>query len=151
MRIRRGQISDGGEEVHAAAFIRERRLVLDSALRRNPRELRRILVHELFHFAWIRLSNSGRLAWERLLIEERRAGAGGELGWSAECRKDALSGGDVRQRTRRWREYACESFCDTAAFLLSGTGKHEEFTLPAGHRTLRKRWFGPLLKNKIRI
>lgn len=97
------------------------------------------------------MPNAGRRAWERLLAEEHKAGTNGELGWSAERRKNELTGGDVRHRTRRWREYACESFCDTAAFLFSGPGRHEEFTLAAAHRTVRKRWFEPLLRNKIRI
>src|SRR5687767_14244271 len=41
-----------GHEVHAGSFLRERSIVIDSALR-GP-ELTRILLHELFHFAWIR-------------------------------------------------------------------------------------------------
>ena len=28
---------------------------------------------------------------------------------------------DIAGRTRHWREYCCESFCDTAAWLYSGS------------------------------
>src|SRR6202171_1858472 len=59
-----------GREVHAGSFLRERRIVLDSALRNHPRELKRILTHELFHFAWLRLGNPKRREWEELLRRE---------------------------------------------------------------------------------
>src|ERR1035441_9078694 len=57
--------------------------------------------------------------------------AGGELSVSAEWRKRALRAADIDGRTRRWREYCCESFCDTAAWLYSARELHEEFTLGA--------------------
>jgi len=50
-----------------------------------------------------------------------------------------------RSRSRRWREYACESFCDSAACLLGGAGDHEEFTLARRVRENRRRWFQSLL------
>lgn len=133
--------ADARGAVHGGAFLRERRIVFDSALKHRPRELARIFVHELFHFAWVRLGNPRRRAWERLLARELRQGAPGELGWSAEWRKDALAPRDRRARTRRWREYCCESFCDTAAYLFSGAGRHAEFTLAARFRRGRRRWF----------
>ena len=43
--------------------------------------------------------------------------------------EEALRPEDGAGRTRRWREYCCESFCDTAAWMYSGVERHEEFTL----------------------
>ena len=125
-----------GQEIHGASFIRERRIVLDTALRRRRRELERILVHELFHFAWVRLGNPRRRSWEGLVRDEVRRGVKGELGWSAESRKEALG-----RPARRWREYICESFCDTAAWIFAVRGRHEELTLQAAARAARRRWF----------
>ena len=130
-------LRDCGRPVHAGAFLRERRIAFDCAAREFPR----IFVHELFHFVWLRAGNARRRSFERLLEGERRAGARGELGWSAEWRKRELADTDVRARGRRWREYCCESFCDTAAWLYSGTARHEEFTLAARWRERRARWF----------
>ncbi len=79
---------------------------------------------------------------------ELAAGTRGELGWSAEWRKDALQSGDVRLRTRHWREYCCESFCDTAAFLYSGVRRHPEFTLAARFRGRRRAWFESSVGNR---
>jgi hypothetical protein len=124
-------------EVHASAFIRRRETVVDSALCRRSGELSRILIHELFHFAWVRLGNAARASFEALLLSEWRARARGELGWSAEMRKRELP---VTQG-RLWREYVCEAFCDTAAWLYSGIHRHEEFTLCARRRSARARWF----------
>ena len=100
----------------------------------RPREFPRIFVHELFHFVWLRAGNPRRWSFERVVRGEFRSGARGELGWSAEWRKAALRAGDVRRRSRRWREYCCESFCDTAAWLYSGVIRHPEFTLAAPSR-----------------
>jgi hypothetical protein len=128
-------------EVHGVSHIRERRITLDAALRRGGPEYARILVHELFHFVWVRLGNTLRQSWEDLIASECAAGVPGELGWSAEWRKLALLARDRDGRTRRWREYCCESFCDTAAWLFSGIGAHEEFTLAAPYRRARRGWF----------
>jgi len=103
--------------------------------------LKRILIHELFHFVWLHLGNPSRRSWEELLLEEFRGHARGELGWSAEWRKLELGECDRRQRSRRWREYACESFCDTAAWLFTGLRRHAEFTLCARRREARRGWF----------
>jgi hypothetical protein len=130
-----------GVEVHAAGFLRERRIVLDAALRKQPRELARILIHELFHFVWLRAGNPARRSYEALLAGEWKQRARGELGWSAEHRKPALKRRDRTTRSRAWREYACESFCDTAAWLWAGTTKHDEYTLRPRFRQERRRWF----------
>jgi hypothetical protein len=135
-------VDEAGEAAHAATFLRERRIVLETGLRRSRREFSRILVHELFHFVWLRLGNAKRRRYEDLLAAEIRKGARGELGWSAEWRKQRLHASDWSRRTRRWREYCCESFCDTAAWLYAGIGGHDEFTLARRFRSARRRWFG---------
>jgi hypothetical protein len=127
----------GGQEVHAATFIRQRRVVLDRALLATRAELGRILIHELFHFAWVRLSNAQRRGYAAAIEDELEARARGELGWSAEMRKRALQS----RAGREWREYVCESFCDTAAWLYSGVTRHEEFTLAPRFRARRAAWF----------
>jgi len=137
----RSALTDHRGEVHAGAFLRERRIVFDAGLPRERREFARVFVHELFHFAWLRLGNARRWSWEALLREELRDRARGELGWSAEWRKRALQPRDARLRTRHWREYACESFCDTAAWIFSGVRAHREFTLARRFRDRRRRWF----------
>lgn len=122
----------------AATYIPQRLVLLDREVLAIPGEFERILIHELFHFAWVRLSNASRREWETLLAAERSPG---ELGWSAEWRKGKLTPSDRRGRSPKWRRYACESFCDSAAWLYSGLTRHEEFTLPAGLRRVRKTWF----------
>lgn len=123
--------------VHAGSFLRERRIHFACAHREFPR----IFVHELFHFVWLRAGNPARLAFEEFLRGEILAGVPGELGWSAQWRKEALTPADVGARTRRWREYCCESFCDTAAWLYSGVRSHPEFTLAPLFRQRRASWF----------
>jgi len=131
-----------GQPVYAASFIRRRSIVLDQELKQRPRELARILVHELFHFVWVRLGNPARSSYLALLQKEWKRHARGELGWSAEMRKSRLRGGRRSgNRAKQWRDYACESFCDTAAWLYSGLGKHPELTLAARYRTPRVEWF----------
>lgn len=133
--------TDSRGAVHGGAFLRGRRIVFDAKLTRHPPELARIFVHELFHFAWVRLGNQVRRSWEDVLAAELRGGADGELGWSAEWRKNALRPRDAASRTRRWREYCCESFCDTAAWLFARLPRHPEFTLDRPNRARRRRWF----------
>jgi hypothetical protein len=131
---------DRGTPVHAGSFLRRREIVLDRSLRDEPSELARILVHEIFHFVWLRMGNQVRRSFEAQLDAEVQRNARGELGWSADLRKQALSPGDVRARNRRWREYACESFCDSAAWLHTGARDHEEFTLARRFRQARREW-----------
>src|SRR5579863_8258376 len=123
--------------VHAGSFLRERRIAFDC----TRTEFARILVHELFHFVWLRLGNAARHSWEKQLRAERGRGSRGELGWSAQWRKNALRERDVTARSRVWRLYCCESFCDTAAWLYSGCKRHPEFTLAANRRRERRAWF----------
>jgi hypothetical protein len=125
----------------AGASIPQRLILLDSAVFARRGEFERILIHELFHFAWVRLSNQKRMAWEQILQTELRKRAKGELGWSAERRKKVLTRSDARLRTAQWRRYACESFCDSAAWVFSGLRDHDEFTLSAAPRRIRRHWF----------
>ena len=138
------KLRDRHGPVHAAAFLRERRMVFDCSRAEFPR----IFVHELFHFVWLRAGNAVRLSWEALVDCEHGAGARGELGWSAEWRKQALAAADGASRSRRWREYCCESFCDTAAWLYSGIRSHAEFTLAARYRARRRAWFRRTIGNR---
>ena len=125
----------------AATHIPHRRILLDSQLLVQRGEFERILVHEIFHFAWVRLSNQTRRSWETVLAAELIARERGELGWSAEWRKNKLTRGDANRRTAAWRRYVCESFCDTSAWLYAGLLQHDEYTLPSGPRKVRRRWF----------
>jgi len=140
LEIRRG-IADRHGAAHAGAFIRERRIAFDAELAADPQEFARIFVHEVFHFAWLRLGNPRRWSYEALLREEMRGRARGELGWSAEWRKRSLAARDAARRTRHWREYVCESFCDTAAWIFSGVSAHREYTLARRFRERRRQWF----------
>jgi hypothetical protein len=139
----------------AATHIPRRRILLDSELLAHPGEFERILVHEIFHFAWVRLSNQTRRSWEDLLAFELAGRApgktGGELGWSSEWRKNKLTRADIRGRTPGWRRYVCESFCDTAAWLCAGLRSHDEYTLAAGARRLRRSWFASYLLRRSSI
>ncbi len=129
-----------GQPVFAGSFIRKRQIVLDQELERQPRELARILVHELFHFAWVRLGNPARRSYEELLRLEWKQRARGELGWSAELRKNGLLE-PPPSSSPLWRDYLCESFCDTAAWIYSGVRRHPEYTLSPRHRNRRADWF----------
>jgi hypothetical protein len=125
----------------AGASIPGRLILLDAAVFARHGEFERVLIHELFHFAWVRLSNERRRGWEQVLKRELRENITGELGWSAEWRKDTLTRADTLRRTPRWRRYACESFCDTAAWLFSGLSAHNEFTLALRTCRARRQWF----------
>lgn len=137
----RGRLLSGsptrGIAVHAASFIRCRQIVLESRLLRSRRLFRLILLHEVFHFVWTRLGNTARSSFSKLLEDEFAAGARGELGESALVKKEhsPIPG------TRLWRDYLCESFCDTAAFMYSGFKTHPAFTLRNRWISRRRSWF----------
>ena len=126
---------------HAATSIPKRVILLDAELLARRGEFERILIHEIFHFAWLRLSNTSRRSWEGVLEEEIAGRARGELGWSAESRKQKLLRRDRIERSKAWRLYSCEGFCDTAAWLYSGLRTHDEFTLSPQFRRRRREWF----------
>jgi hypothetical protein len=140
----------------AATSIPRRLILLDAELLRTRDDFDRILVHEIFHFAWVRLSNQTRRGWEAVLqselnpraardVSRHELGRGelgrGELGWSAEWRRQKLARTDPASRSPAWRRYACESFCDSAAWLYAGLRDHDEFTLAPLYRRRRRTWF----------
>lgn len=127
-----------GAPVHAASFIRQRRIVLERELLQHPEQLARILVHELFHFVWPRLGNPVRASFEQLLAAEHAAQARGEIGESAAAAKQRVT----EPEGRRWREYVCEAFCDTAAFALSRESGPAKFGLGKRWIGRRLQWFG---------
>ena len=135
----------------AATSIPRRIIYLDREVLAQRGDFERILVHELFHFVWVRLSNQARWDWERVLSTEFRRRVRGELGWSAEWRKQKLGPTDVRLRTAAWRLYACESFCDSAARIYSGLTRHDEFTLSVSWFRLRRDWRRNLATNGLRL
>src|SRR5205814_2602288 len=100
--------------------------MLDREVLASRGEFERILIHEIFHFVWVRLGNRARLNWEHLLASEIASGAAGELGWSSELRKGKLKSSACSRRTIAWRRYSCESFCDSAGWLYAGLAKHDE-------------------------
>jgi hypothetical protein len=128
-----------GHPAHAATSISQRAILLDPGLKKRAREHRRVLLHEYFHFAFVRLGNPRRWAWDAHLRSEWQGRARGEAGWSAEWRKQELAARDVTGRSRRWREYCCESFCDTAAWIAGGVDS--EVTLSRARRRARLAWF----------
>ncbi|HEX4807781.1 MAG TPA: hypothetical protein VH325_02555 [Bryobacteraceae bacterium] len=140
----RGQLLSGrpeqGTPVHAASFIRERRIVLERELLLSRSLFRLILIHELFHFVWARLGNKLRREYSSLLTVERAQRARGELGESSNAWKVSLGEHDCHDHTLLWRNYVCESFCDTAAWLYAGLKNHESFTLAPRWRERRARW-----------
>jgi hypothetical protein len=136
-----GTLRDGAREAIAGADIRRREIFLHPSLADQPQEYSRILTHELFHFAWVRLGNPRRAAWKGILEAELAAHAKGELGWSSLCRKKELP--------RSFLNYACEAFCDTAACFFSTCHEHEEYTLAAKWRAKRRAWFSENLPMRL--
>lgn len=124
----------------AGSLLYKREITIEQHLLRFRHELGRIFVHEIFHFVWLRLGNPLRRSFEELLDREFERRARGELGWSAESLKRKLSGDDRLLRTKRWREYACESFCDTAAWAFGSSGRYAERTLARRFRDIRREW-----------
>jgi hypothetical protein len=121
-----------GTPVHAASFIRRREIVFERELLRKS-ALPVIVVHEIFHFVWARLSNAVRASFTDLLVEESRGKARGELGESAAVKKAEAAGVPNC-------DYVCESFCDTAAWLYA-PGFKRDATLGQRWRVRREAWF----------
>jgi hypothetical protein len=130
-----------GTPVHAASFIRRREIVFERELMTKP-ALRLIVVHEVFHFVWARLSNAVRASFTALLAEELSSKARGELGESAAVKKVEATG--VLNR-----DYVCESFCDTAAWLYA-PGIKRDATLGQRWRARRRAWFAAAFEAPIR-
>jgi hypothetical protein len=130
-----------GIGVYAASFIKKRKIIVDRHLLKQPQLLRLIVVHELFHFVWPRLGNGARKEFAELLAQELAQRARGELGESAAVKKSMLGKRDCGARSSQWREYVCESFCDTAAWRYSGVKQNCAFTLALLWRKRRKLWF----------
>jgi hypothetical protein len=133
----RGRLLSGrpghGTPVYAASFVRQRRIILETELFDDSSALRLVLVHEWFHFVWPRLGNPRRLSYQALLRNGRERG---ELGESAAVRKEM-----ARADARYWKDYVCESFCDTAAWIYAGVRDHRTFTLARRWRAARASWF----------
>ncbi len=128
--------------VHAASFIRRREIYLETQLLARRRKLRMIVAHEVFHFVWVRLGNRLRAEYMGIVRAELAAGAKGEVGESAEGWKaDVVEQGDGC-KDGALRNYVCESFCDTAAWLYSGVRRNGEVRLGVGWRKVRGIWFG---------
>jgi len=130
-----------GTPVHAASFIRRREIVFETELLSKP-ALRLIVVHEVFHFVWARLSNAARASFTALLAEELRGKARGELGESAAVKKESAGGFLTR-------DYVCESFCDTAAWLYAPRSKRNG-TLGQRWRVRREAWFAETFAGSLR-
>lgn len=130
-----------GDAVYAGAFLTKRRIILEERMLKTPRVLERIFIHEIFHFVWSKLGNPLRLSFEQLLRDEFEQGAQGDLGWSAESLKLQLTQADIDNRTRRWKYYMCEAFCDTAGWVFGSARRYSEMTLPCLHRRARRKWF----------
>ncbi len=142
----RGKLLSGrpelGTPVYAATFIRERRIVLESEVLDHPETLPLIAIHEIFHFVWTGLGNRARHEYSELLRCEWEQRAKGELGESSSLKKERLRPGRFDPlSSRAGRDYACESFCDTAAAIYSGVADSNWFTLAQRWKKRRERWF----------
>ena len=128
--------------MYAASFIHERRIVLESEVLHHPKTLPLIAIHEVFHFVWTGLGNRARHEYKELLRREWEHRAKGELGESSSLKKERLwPAGLDWLSSHAGRDYACESFCDTAGALYSGVAESDWFTLAPRWRKRRERWF----------
>lgn len=126
--------------MYAGSFLRRRSIVLEQQMVKTPRVLERIFVHEVFHFVWSKLSRPLRDSYAELIRAEFRRSVKGELGWSAESMKMALTPEDVAEASRKWKDYLCESFCDTAGWMYGRASRYTEMTLDRKSRDLRRSW-----------
>ena len=128
-----------GAAVYAATFIRRREMVFESVLLRQPRNFRFFCLHEVFHFVWPRLGNPARTGFAGLLKDELSSHARGELAESAGVAKHKLNGHPtVDSAGALWRNYICESFCDTAAWIFAGPQPGEPVRLAARWQNRRR-------------
>lgn len=148
----------GDRSTQAVSYVPQHVVVLHRRLFRQRWLGQRLFYHELCHFLWPRLGRGARRGYVAHLRREVARGVRGELGDSAQHRKQRLlrparRGGARRGRPRRgsaprasgqaWRDYACESFCDTGAYRLAqsaGLGRplrSVEFTLAPRYRPAR--------------
>ncbi len=126
-----------GTPVHAATFLRDRRIVIETKLLSDCSALRFVLVHELLHFGWLRLGNTLRSQFASLLHREVQSRAAGELGDSSSIAKERWK---VRPASPHlWKNYVCESFCDTGASLYSAAPR--EAQLAPRWMQRREHWF----------
>jgi hypothetical protein len=148
----RGKLISGGtvgRELDGASFIRQRRIVLANDL--STAENQRVLLHELFHFAWVRLSNRQRRSYELLLRAEIARGVQGELSWPSFQAKGQLRPQDLDSRSKTWRGYACESFCDTCSWYWRGMPVDVEGAFPKSEKNLRQSWVASWAQSDIRV
>ena len=139
----RGQLlsrSHKGDAVYAGSFLRKRKIVLDKHMLQAPRLLERIFIHEVFHFIWSRLGTPLRESFQKLIESEFDNAVPGELGWSAESMKLKLQAGDRESRSRRWKDYVCESFCDTGGWCFGTAKRYSENNLSPESRRARRAW-----------
>ena len=137
MRAYRGKLGYGpgpGDEVFAASFLPRREIILDTELLENAPDFIAIMAHELYHFVWRRLPNAQRQAWSELLQLERKPR---HAGLSSKLRWERFQG---NSSPRKWKDYVCEAFCDTAASLHSPDEK------VSSHR---REWFRRLMDIKV--
>jgi hypothetical protein len=132
--------SQKGNSVYAGCLLRKRKITLDDSLLRTPGVWERIFAHEVAHFIWSRMHPELRQSYEQMIREELRKGAPGELGWSSESIKLRLIRADLLKCSSRWRNYLCESFCDTTGWMFSRARRYAELTLPAAFRERRRDW-----------
>lgn len=143
--------SHSGGHTHAASFIPQRYIIFRRELFRRRVELGRIAYHEFCHFVWPGLGNSKRRLFASLLEQEFREGLAGELGHSSAARKEKLREprrAGLAASPRAWRDYACESFCDTGSFVLLGKerrARHSEYSLNAAACKRRSRFWSALV------
>ena len=130
--------------VHAGSFLRERRIALDCTRAEFPR----IFVHEVAHFIWLRLGNPLRLRYEEIVRAEIAAGARGELGWSAEWRKDDAGRDDDAAADPPVARILLREFLRYRRVAVLRLKRHEEFTLGERWRQKRRAWFTASLENR---
>lgn len=135
----RGRLLTGearGTPIHAASFIRQRRIILESQLLSNPAAAQSILLHELFHFIWTRLGNAHRRSFTHLIAQEIVRHAAGEIGESCAVAKSRWKS---HSSLTLWKNYVCEAFCDTGACIYSS--KPPSHTLAGRWLARRRAWF----------